>query len=358
MKRQSRSFESGGTYGKYAAMRGRQMANMHYQNYSEASGRFMNLRPDIPTKIGFGDMLFAMKKFIFDKTRAPKGKLPEVKPELLSSLDTGKKLKFVWFGHSTLLLNLDGQIILVDPVFSNSASPFVWMNRRYQPSVLSLEQLPPVDVIVISHNHYDHLDKKTIQFFKDQKTEFIVPLGVGRYLRSWNIRGSQITELDWDASYSLSGITYTAAPAHHFSGRGLFDYKKSLWASWIIRGESEKVFYSGDSSYSDHFREIGQRFGPFDLAFIENGQYDKRWPDSHMMPEQTLQAVIDLKAQKFMPVHWGMFDLAFHRWSEPVERSSRIAQDRNITMLTPRLGEVVDTGILQGSVAWWESMEA
>lgn len=326
-------------------------------NYSPVTGEFTNIRPEAgPPKMTFGETLTVARKVFFEGgARIPKGKLPEVKPDLGAFLTPADNMKFIWFGHSTLLLNVDGKTILIDPVFSASASPFNFLVKRFQPSILKLEELPPIDKIVISHDHYDHLDEKTIRFFASKATQFIVPLGVGRHLLDWGIHKTRVSELNWGDSVTDHGITFTAAPAQHFSGRGFFDRNKTLWASWIIQGKSEKIFYSGDSGYGDHFKEIGRRYGPFEYAFIENGQYNERWPDVHMQPEDTLQALIDVDAHTLIPVHWGMFDLALHHWSEPVARTYKIAKNWDLEIIVPRLGEVVDTYEYK-TTPWWENV--
>ncbi|WP_408095518.1 MBL fold metallo-hydrolase [Peredibacter sp. HCB2-198] len=328
-------------------------------NYSIEAGEFMNLpaKDNKVNKMGFLETLSIMKKVFLEKsTRAPKTKLPEVKPDMNEFLKPSDFVKFVWFGHSTLLLNLDGKIILIDPVFGKSASPFDFLVTRFQPPVLKLEELPKIDAILISHDHYDHLDKSTVKYFADKNVEFIVPIGVGDHLLEWEVRPVNIVELNWGESISQGGIKFTAAPARHFSGRGLFDRNKTLWASWVIQGKHDKIFYSGDSGYGDHFKEIGKRFGPFDLAFIENGQYNERWPDVHMQPEESLQAMIDVDAKALVPVHWGMFDLSLHHWTEPIHRTYQIAKAWDIPIFTPKLGEIVDTGRPHENKPWWEPL--
>jgi L-ascorbate metabolism protein UlaG (beta-lactamase superfamily) len=319
--------------------------------------QYTNLRPEAgPAKLGVMDTLSLIKKAFFDRSeRIPMGKLPEVKPDLIKFLIPTEEMKFIWFGHSTLLLHLDGQTILIDPVFSGSASPFSFLVKRFQPPVLSLSELPPIDSILLSHDHYDHLDKETIKFFKNKTTKFIVPLGVGSRLQKWGIPSERIRELSWGESVSESTITFTAAPAQHFSGRGLFDRNKTLWASWVIKGQFENIFFSGDSGYDVHFKDIGNRFGPFQYAFLENGQYNERWPDVHMQPEDTIQAYVDLNAQTLIPIHWGMFDLSLHHWSEPIIRLSKFTKAWHIPMLTPRLGEVIEASTHK-SENWWEGL--
>lgn len=332
------------------------MSEANKTNYSEKSGEFYNLKSsqkNIVPEIGFMEMIKLTKTMLMDSTRKPKSKLPEVKPDIAEFLKQSPHLKFIWFGHSTLLLNLDGKIVLIDPVFGGHASPFSFMIKRFQAPVLKLEELPHVDVIVISHDHYDHLDKSTIEYFSDKSTGFIVPLGVGRDLEDWGVKASRIVELNWGQNVSHNGITFTATPARHFSGRGLFNRNKTLWASWVIKGKTESVFFSGDSGYGNHFKEIGLRYGPFDVTFIENGQYNERWPDVHMQPEETLQAHLDLNGKLFVPIHWGMFDLAPHNWSEPVERSYKMATAWDIPFLVPKLGQVVDISADNETTPWW-----
>lgn len=303
-------------------------------------------------QMGFMDTLSVMKRIFFNNDRTPKKKLPEIKPDFHSFLAPSEIMKFIWFGHSTFLMNVDNHIILVDPVFHH-ASPFSFMVKRFQPPVVSLKELPPVDTIVISHDHYDHLDKHTVLFYRDTDTHFLVPMGVGNHLREWGIPDSRITELNWHETATFKNVKFRATPAQHFSGRGFFDRNETLWASWIIEGEIDKIYYSGDSGYGPHFREIGEKYGPFDFAFLENGQYNKLWPDVHMQPEETLQAQIDLNAHTLIPVHWGMFDLSLHHWTEPIERTYTIASNWDIPILTPQLGEIVDR-FNQPSLAWWE----
>ena len=326
-------------------------------NYSKESKKFINTEEVVITKMNFWENMKVMKEvFSNSKNRRPNHKLEEVKPNI-NNFYKSDETKFIWFGHSTLLMNIDGKMILVDPVFSNNASPFSFMVKRFQKPVLDIEELPNVDFILISHNHYDHLDKKTIKSFKDKKTKFLVPLGIGETLIKWGISKDRITELNWYKSKSLDSIKFTSTPAKHYSGRGLFDKDKTLWCSWVIEGEKEKIFYSGDSGYGEHFEDIGKIFGGFDLAFIENGQYDEKWPDIHMMPNETVQAAIDLKAKKFVPIHWGMFDLSLHTWSEPIENSYKIAKEKRIPIIIPKFGEIFSKETPQSFPLWWETVK-
>ncbi|ACS85129.1 MBL fold metallo-hydrolase [Musicola paradisiaca] len=332
------------------------MQDQTRQHYSAQTGRFFNTQPVTTPRISFWQSLSLIYRLGFRTTgRIPASRLPDITPDMAAFLTPDTHLKFIWFGHSTLLLNLDDTRILIDPVFSASVSPFSFMFRRFQPPALALEALPPIDIILLSHDHYDHLDERTIRFFRHTATRFIAPLKVGQHLRKWGIEANRIRELDWYHSLHDGDITFTATPSHHFSGRSLSGRNRTLWASWVIQGKTERIFFSGDSGYGSHFREIGERFGPFDLAFMENGQYNQRWPDSHMHPEQTVQAVQDVRARQFMPIHWGMFTLSLHTWDEPVQRTSRLAQAQGLAQLTPLLGEIVNLRHPPLANAWWET---
>lgn len=335
---------------------GESMANQKIENYMPKIKEYFNTETTSVMKVGFKENMKVLKEVFFDShLRKPKGILPETKPNFDSLISKSNKLKFIWFGHSTLLLNTDNQNILIDPVFSENAAPFSFMMKRFQSPVTSLEALPKINTIVISHNHYDHLDKKTIKFFKDKETKFIVPLGVKNILIKWGIDEDKVTELDWYQSTKQGQLKFTATPAKHFSGRGLFDRNKTLWASWVIEGSTEKIFFSGDSGYGKHFKDIGESFNGFDIAFIENGQYNEKWADIHMMPNETIQAAIDLEAKVFVPIHWGMFDLSLHKWYEPIESSYSIAQEKGIPIIAPKLGEILTNEVQNKSDLWWRA---
>jgi len=274
--------------------------------------------------------------------REPECSLPEIRPDIAEFTKPSNDLKVIWFGHSSLLLNINGVVVLIDPVFSKSASPFGFIVKRFQPAVLQPKDLPKIDYILISHDHYDHLDMKTIEFFKDKKSRFITPLGVGSHLKSWGISGERITEKDWWETAKFNGIEFIAAPAQHFSGRNGIRQNTTLWASWIIRSKNSNIYFSGDSGYDIHFKEIGERYGPFDIAFLESGQYNKTWKEVHMMPEEAVLAFYDLKAKKYFPIHWGMFSLSFHSWYDPVERLNLMSEKKKFELIVPKLGQIVN----------------
>ncbi|WP_373999298.1 MBL fold metallo-hydrolase [Bdellovibrio bacteriovorus] len=324
-------------------------------NYDKNEKAFVNRQQEAIKEMRKRAMSFSTLKEWFSKgeNRTPAHPLPEVKPDLAEFLKPSDHLKTIWFGHSTFLLNMDGKIILVDPVFSGSAAPFSFMVKRFQKTVLDLHDLPEIDYIVISHDHYDHLDMTSIQFFKDKKARFLTPLGVSSHLIGWGIESSRITELDWWQSHKVDGIEFVATPAQHFSGRtGLRD-NETLWASWVLRNDKHNIYFSGDSGYDIHFKEIGEKYGPFDIAFIECGQYNEKWKEVHMLPEESMQAYADLKAKRFFPVHWGMFVLAFHAWNDPILKLQEASTSKGINLVTPRLGQIVVVNDDYKNEAWW-----
>ena len=329
--------------------------------YDKMRHMFVNRRQALLDENKKEAMSFATFKEWFAKgvDRVPTKPLPQVKPDLKAFLEPSDDIKTIWFGHSTFLLNLSGKIILVDPVFSESASPFKFMVKRFQRPVLELSELPPVDYVVISHDHYDHLDMDSMKFFKEKKaTKFVTPLGVGSHLIGWGIEADRITELDWWGSHKVSGVEFIATPAQHFSGRDGIHDNTTLWASWVIRTDKHNIYFSGDSGYDTHFKEIGEKYGPFDVAFIENGQYNIKWHAVHMLPEQSVQAYFDLKAKRYFPVHWGMFELAFHSWYEPIVKISQAAKEKGINLVAPKLGEMIAINDQLVAQAWWKEFVA
>lgn len=320
-----------------------------FQNQDREAFARMNKR------IGVGAMIKLQTQSV-EEIR-PEKPLPSVKPNIREFLKPDKSVKAIWFGHSTLLFNIEGKTILVDPVFSNYASPFSFLIKRFQPAALSLAELPPIDYIVISHDHYDHLDIKTIKYFVNTKTLFIVPLGVGSHLKGWGIDGARITELDWWQKHEANGVSFIATPAQHFSGRSLTDRNQTLWSGWIFQNQSQRIFYSGDSGYGTHFKEIGSKHGPFDAAYIDVGQYNELWPEVHLPPEQALQAFQDVNARSFVPVHWGAFVLAKHSWYEPIERISQLTAEKKIKLLTPQLGEIMALNSETQTIEWWKKTD-
>lgn len=328
-------------------------------NFDSASQTFFNRKKAIINEMMNRNMSFgAILKFFKGRVDAkPETPMPEVKPNLAEFLAPKDQVRVIWFGHSSILLNIDGKVVLVDPVFGPSAAPVSFMVKRFQPPVLSLEELPEIDYILLSHDHYDHLDSHTVRFFKDKKAKFIAPLGVGSHLRGWGISDDRITEKNWWQHVEFEGIKFTATPAQHFSGRALGDRNKTLWASWVIESTNHKLYFSGDSGYDLHFKEIGERMGPFDIAFIENGQYNENWREVHMLPTESVQAFKDLGAKKYFPIHWGMFVLSYHTWREPIQELFKLASENQIDVISPKIGEVINPADEFIAEYWWEKKE-
>jgi L-ascorbate metabolism protein UlaG (beta-lactamase superfamily) len=299
---------------------------------------------EIEHKTSFSDFYAMLKAYWNDKRTlaTPSFDIP-VQPLTAEQLTQDKFDAVYRLGHSTILLRIDHEFILIDPVFSDRASPVQWFGpKRFHQPPISIADLPNIKAVIISHDHYDHLDKDAIKIL-DQKVEyFITPLKVGQHLRDWGIDDAKITELDWWQTTEIDTLKFTATPAQHFSGRGLFDKDETLWASWVIEGWESKVYFSGDSGYFGGFKEIGSRLGPFDLTLIETGAYNELWPDIHMFPEQSLQVHLDLQGDAMMPIHNGTFDLSLHNWYEPFERITELAADNYVTLLTPKFGEAVN----------------
>lgn len=325
--------------------------------FNKKKGKFVNRQEDAIDKMRERMSFWRSSKeyFFGSGERVPKSKLPEIKPpDIEEFLKPTESIKFIWFGHSTILVNFENTIILLDPVLSASASPFGFLVKRFQPPVLKAEELPEIDYIVISHDHYDHLDTETIKHFQNKKTKFITPLGVTSHLKSWGIQEDRLQELDWWQGIKMGDLEYICAPAQHFSGRTGMEGGKTLWGSWIIIGQKNRLYFSGDSGYDIHFKEIGDKYGPFDLAFVENGQYNEMWYEVHLLPQETAQAFLDLKGKKLVPIHWGMFELALHDWYEPVEESEKYSQKYNIDLLTPKLGQLISLERDNVFETWWK----
>ncbi|WP_342648535.1 MBL fold metallo-hydrolase [Mucilaginibacter sp. CSA2-8R] len=267
----------------------------------------------------------------------PPHPLPVVKTDLNTVYS---KPTVIWFGHSTFLIKTPEANILVDPDFSGYAGPTSWFVKAFDGSeVYKVDDLPPLDILLISHDHYDHLDYKTVKQLQAKVKHVVVPMGIGSHFRYWGYKTEQIHELNWHQSYQLpSGLNITVTPSRHESGR-LFAKQKTLWGSFVIKTDNYKIFYSGDSAYGRHYKQIGQQYGPFDLAIMECGQYNKLWPRNHMFPEQTAQAAADLSARMILPVHWGKFAESNHPWNESVKRLLPAAQALYIPVTIPQLGQ-------------------
>lgn len=284
--------------------------------------------------------------------------VPELDLNVWAKLDH-QSVHWARLGHSSILLKLHGKNWLLDPVFSERTSPVQWVGpKRFHKVPLVVEQMPEIEGIILSHDHYDHLDYHTIMALKNKVKTYVTPLGVGQHLINWGIDPTKVHQLDWWQERKLDHLQLIAAPAQHFSGRGLNDRDHTLWASWVIlseaaNGATSRIYFSGDGGYGTHFKEIGKRFGPFDYTFMETGAYDQMWPGVHMMPEETAQAHLEVGGEILVPVHNGTFDLAFHPWKEPFERISQIAEAQGIAVAAPEMGVVVSQGLPPINSHWW-----
>jgi L-ascorbate metabolism protein UlaG (beta-lactamase superfamily) len=264
-------------------------------------------------------------------------------------------LHITWYGHASALVEIEGATVLLDPVWSERVSPSELVGpHRLHPVPAPLADLPPIDAVVISHDHYDHLDLATVTALaRDHAAPFLVPLGIGAHLERWGVPSDRIVELDWNDSTSVAGIRFTLTPARHFSGRGL-RRDQTLWGSWVIAGPTRRVFYSGDTGYFGSFADVGEQHGPFDATLIQIGAYGEGWPDIHMTPEDGLRAHLDVRGGVLIPVHWCTFVLAFHPWSEPVERLWQQAKDQGVALAVPQPGERIDVDDPPEPDPWWQ----
>jgi L-ascorbate metabolism protein UlaG (beta-lactamase superfamily) len=290
------------------------------------------------------------------KETNPAGQIP------VSEIDwnkiNSKEDSLTWFGHSAYLLSLDNKKILIDPMLGPIASPVSFVGpKRYSEDMLDMiEEMPPIDAVFISHDHYDHLDYQSIKKLKSKVGHFFVPYGVSNHLIRWGVAKEKITELNWWDEAEFQGLTIALTPSKHFSGRGALNRDSTLWGGWVILGKQTRFFTSGDGGYDAHFKEIGEKYGPFDIALIEGGQYDRRWAWAHMFPEESVQANIDVKGRYMMLMHWGAFTLANHGWTEPIERALEAANKNDVNLIAPQIGETVQLdGMLSVPVSsWWK----
>ena len=315
-----------------------------------SEGRFANEQP-MWTNVRSG----LLRPFESTPGASPAAPVPVVMnggKELRSPAASG--LRVTWFGHSSVLVEIDGVTMLTDPLWSERSSPLSWVGpKRWYPSPLGLRELPTIDVVLISHDHYDHLDRSTITAMTNWDTTFVAPLGVGGYLERWDIPTARIVELDWWQSARVGSLEIIATPARHASGRKSLRGDGTLWAGYALLGAQHRAWYSGDTGFHSALEEIGRRFGPFDVTLIEAGQYDKDWPDWHLGPEQAVEAHRLVRGKRMIPVHWGLLKLAHHSWTEPAERVLAAAKCRNVDVLVPRPGESIEPERSSSPVRWW-----
>lgn len=325
----------------------------HYKN-----GKFSNqsFTPDLTEGYSYTSVLY---EFLFAERprRIPVDSIPGIKTNLHNLPEDQNIL--VWFGHSSYFMQIDGKKILVDPVLSGSASPVSFTTKAFPGADrYKTEDIPEIDYLFISHDHWDHIDYETILSLQPKVNKIITGLGTGEHFEYWGFDPKIIMERDWYEDIELDpGFTAHTVPARHFSGRG-FSRNGALWTSFVFRSPSQQVFIGGDSGYDKHFLEAGKKFGPFDLVILENGQYDKKWKYIHMMPEEVIQAAHELKARRLFPIHSAKFALANHAWDEPLDRIYELPRDQDLLLLTPVIGEVVNlSDTVVTTKPWWKGMQ-
>jgi L-ascorbate metabolism protein UlaG (beta-lactamase superfamily) len=332
----------------------RQLLLERSPNYKK--GQFQNLS-NTPAIAEDTTYIAVMREFFFGKSKrnVPSMIIPSQKTDLLG-LDPAKDV-FVWFGHSSYFMQISGKKILVDPVFSGYASPLSFTTKSFKGAdIYAVDEIPPIDYLFISHDHYDHLDHRTLKKLRPRIGKVITGLGVGAHLERWGFDPKQIMEKDWNEEVTLDpGFTVHTAPARHFSGRG-FKRNGTLWLSFVLYTPDLKIYLGGDSGYDNHFKKIGEQYGPFDIAILEDGQYDKNWKYIHMMPEEAVAAAIDLRAKKLIPVHWSKFSLSVHAWDDPIIRIDKEARLKNLPLIHPMIGEAVQLKDPAPSKAWWTNL--
>lgn len=340
--------EIGGTISKSQKQR--------FASSNNYKGGVFENRGGVQMSMGFSDMVKTSIKFFQSQPNTkPEFPIPVQKVDSTEIADYNGKTRLIWFGHSAFLLQMNAKTILIDPMFGDVPAPHPWLgNKRFSTELpIEVEKIPLIDAVIFSHDHYDHLDYGSVLKLKDKVKIFYVPLGVGVHLEKWGVSANKIVEMDWWEETSLDDLSIKCTPAQHFSGRGMTNRGSTLWASWIIQSNSQNIFFSGDSGYGSHFKEIGEKFGPFDFAMIECGQYNEMWKEIHMMPEETAQAAVDLNTEEMMPIHWGAFKLALHPWTEPVKRLSIKAAELNVKVATPKIGEEYIIGENNQTTEWW-----
>jgi len=320
---------------------------------------FVNTRP---VSLGFKEGVErpTMRDFLCGgERRVPSGPLPIVNPIERWKEHPESGFRVTWLGHSTLLIEIDGVRILTDPVWGQRVSPLPFAGpKRFHPPAAPLSALPPLDAVIVSHDHYDHLDRPTIRTLAKMRVPFITSLGVGAHLERWGVPPARITELDWWEVTALKGVTVTAAPAQHFSGRAIKDRNTTLWSSFHLRGPKHSFFYGADTGLTPEYSEIGKRLGPFDMVALEIGAYHPSWGDIHMGPANSLKAHALLGSGTFLPIHWGTFNLAMHPWDEPPETLTKLAPGAGVSLLMPRIGEPAELSRRPMVDPWWREVSS
>ncbi|MEJ8840038.1 MBL fold metallo-hydrolase [Ramlibacter sp. AN1133] len=326
-----------------------------------AGGRFRNVHPMLPGLRDPQATMPSLTDFLCGgERRVPTAPLPTLDPRDTWTRAPASGLRVTWLGHSTLLVEIDGLRVLTDPVWGPRASPSRFAGpKRFQPVPVPLRKLPPLDLVLVSHDHYDHLDYPTIRELAHVDVPFVTSLGVGAHLEAWGVPAGRIVELDWWESHRLPGteLTVTAAPSQHFSGRGMKDRNATLWSSLVLRSQRHAVFFSGDTGLTTEYASIRERLGPFDLVMLEVGAFHPAWGDIHLGPKNALEAQRLLGGAPLLPIHWGTFSLAMHAWDEPAETLLELAPKLGAQLVMPRLGEAVEPAHAQAVEAWWRGVE-
>lgn len=324
-------------------------------NYKHGSFQNLNHTPDLAEGVSMAKVL---KEFFFNKSKRdkPKEVLPTQKTDL-KNLDPSENV-IVWFGHSSYFIQADGRTMLMDPVFSGAASPISFTTKAFKGSdVYTVDDFPEIDILFISHDHWDHLDYDTVLKLKGKVKKVITGLGTGEHFERWGFDLSIIEERDWNETIDLGdGFVVHTTPARHFSGRGL-KRNTAIWSSFVLKTPTLNLYLGGDSGYDTHYKAIGDKYGPFDLAILECGQYNEYWKYIHMMPEQVVKAAQELQAKKLMPVHWAKFSLGLHDWDEPILRVSAEAKKQNMTLITPMIGQKASLTKNEVFTEWWKGLE-
>jgi L-ascorbate metabolism protein UlaG (beta-lactamase superfamily) len=322
---------------------------------------FRNVHPIPPGLRDPGARMPTIREFLYGgERRVPKGPLPALNPLAGWSTAPASGLRATWLGHSTVLIEIDGLRVLTDPVWGPRASPSRFAGpKRFQPVPVRLRSMPPIDLVLVTHDHYDHLDYPTIKVLSRTDVPFVTSIGVGAHLEAWGVSPARIYELDWWESFRLPNrdLVVTAAPSQHFSGRGLKDRNATLWSSMVIETERHAVFFSGDTGLTSEYRAIRERFGSFDLVMLEVGAFHPAWGDIHLGPQNALKALDLLGGGAFLPIHWGTFSLAMHAWDEPVERLYELGPRAGARLVMPRLGEPVEPARVERVSPWWREVE-
>ena len=326
-----------------------------------AGDQFRNVQPIIPGLRDPNASMPTLGEFLCGgERRVPRGPLPSTNPLDAWAGPPASGLRATWLGHSTVLLEIDGLRVLTDPVWGPRASPSRLAGpKRFQPVPVRLRAMPPVDLVIVSHDHYDHLDYPTIRELAKRDVPFVTSLGVGAHLEHWGVQPERIVELDWWESHRLpnTGLTVTATPSQHFSGRGLKDRNATLWSSLVIRTQRHGVFFSGDTGFTTEYQTIREQLGPFDLVMLEVGGFHPAWGDIHLGPERALEALALLGGGPFLPVHWGTFSLAMHAWDQPAEALLALGPKAGAQLVMPRLGEAVEPAHAESVKPWWRIVD-